>query len=57
MDANSINLTIRVMRRTESDIIGQLEKQPTKAAYIKRLIRADIAAEKAAQDAAERPED
>ena len=34
---------------TEQDIIDKLESEPNKAGYIKRLIRADIAAQKAAQ--------
>ncbi len=57
MDANSTNTTIRIMHRTEADILEQLNKQPRKAAYIKRLIRADIAAEKAAADAAKTAKD
>lgn len=48
MDANSTKTTIRIMHRTEADILEQLNKQPQKSAYIKRLIRDDIAAEKAA---------
>lgn len=57
MDANSTNLTVKLMHRTEADILEQLNKQPKKAAYIKRLIRADIAAEKAAADTAKTDED
>lgn len=37
---------IKVMNKTEQDIIQKLESEPNKAGYIKRLIRADIAKEK-----------
>ena len=33
--------------RTDADIIAQLEKQPSMQGYIKRLIREDIARERA----------
>lgn len=59
MKKNKYMFSMGIMYRTEADIINQLDKQPQKAAYIKRLIRADIAAEKAAATAAdaEHPED
>ena len=37
---------IDLITRTEQDIIDKLESVPNKAGYIKRLIRADIAADK-----------
>ena len=41
--ANSKRYVIKVMTRTEADIIERLESQGNKAGYIKRLIREDIA--------------
>lgn len=46
MKENKARLTVSIMRRTEADILAKLEAQPQKAAYIKRLIREDIAREK-----------
>lgn len=43
---NSKVYRVKVMTRTEQDIIAKLESVPNKAGYIKRLIRADIAASK-----------
>lgn len=40
--ANSVALNIRIMRRTEADILSKLEEQENKSAYIKSLIRKDI---------------
>ncbi len=40
---NTKSITIRLMSRTESDIINRLDSVPNKAGYIKALIRADIA--------------
>lgn len=34
---------VDVARNTESDILAELQAQPNKARYIKRLIREDIA--------------
>ena len=33
---------VKVMKRTEADIIAKLESVPNKAGYIKALIRADM---------------
>ena len=44
--ANMKRYTIDVAKKTEADIIVQLEKQTNKAGYIKALIRADIEKEK-----------
>lgn len=41
---------IDVAKKTEGDIIAQLEKQTNKAGYIKALIRADIEREAKATD-------
>lgn len=41
---------IDVAKKTEGDIIAQLEKQTNKARYIKALIRADIEREAKATD-------
>lgn len=43
MKANAINVSFRVMKRTEADIIEKLSTVENKAGYIKALIRADIA--------------
>ena len=43
LKANSVNLNIRLMIRTEQDIIERLDEVGNKAGYIKRLIREDIA--------------
>lgn len=40
--ANMKRYAIDVAKKTEGDIIAQLEKQTNKAGYIKALIRADI---------------
>lgn len=40
--AHTVNCNIRLMKRTETDIIEKLESVPSKAGYIKALIREDI---------------
>lgn len=45
--ANEKKMSISFITKTESDILEQIEKQPNKAGYIKRLIREDIEREKA----------
>lgn len=40
--ANTTAFTIRMMNKTDSDIIAWLNAQPNKAGYIKSLIRADM---------------
>ena len=42
--ANTTIYHIRVMRRTEPEILEKLESVPNKSRYIKDLIRRDIAA-------------
>ena len=44
--AHTVNVTIRLMKNTEQDIIQKLNSVPNKAGYIKQLIRADIAKDK-----------
>lgn len=39
---NVTRYVVKVAKKTEADIINQLEKQPNKSGYIKTLIRADI---------------
>lgn len=39
---NVTRYVVKVVKKTEADIIDQLEKQPNKSGYIKTLIRADI---------------
>ena len=41
--AHTKMLTIRLVETTEQDIIQRLDSVPSKAGYIKGLIRADIA--------------
>lgn len=43
---NTIGLGLKFMKNTEADIIERLQQQDSKAGYIKRLIREDIAREK-----------
>ena len=40
---NSKRFVIKVMIRTESDILEKLGREPNKSGYIKSLIRKDIA--------------
>lgn len=39
---NTTVYTFRLNKKTDSDLIEQLAKQPNKQAYIKQLIRQDI---------------
>lgn len=39
---NVTRYVIKVAKKTEGDIVAQLEKQTNKSGYIKALIRADI---------------
>lgn len=43
---HSIGFAMRLWKNTEADIIERLDSVPNKAAYIKNLIRKDIAAGK-----------
>lgn len=43
---NSKVYRVKVMTRTEQDIIAKLESVPNKSGYIKDLIKKDIAASK-----------
>lgn len=43
---NSKVYRLKVMTRTEQDIIQKLDSVPNKAGYIKQLIRADIEKDK-----------
>lgn len=40
---NTVRVTLKLNRKTDADIIAQLEKQPNKQGYIKSAIRASIA--------------
>ena len=42
MRENSVIVSMKIMRRTEADILSKLEEQENKSAYIKALIRKDI---------------
>lgn len=42
--ANTVQVGLRLNRKTDADIIAALEAAPSKMGYIKDLIRADIAA-------------
>lgn len=39
---NMVRLQIDLNRRADADIIAKLEEQPSKAVYVKKLIRDDI---------------
>lgn len=39
---NTLQVALKLNRKTDSDIIQKLEAQPNKQAYMKALIRADI---------------
>lgn len=43
---NAKTITLKVMRRTEAEILEKLESVPNKAGYIKELIRKDIQSSK-----------
>lgn len=47
---NITRYVVKVAKKTEGDILAQLEKQTNKAGYIKALIRADIEREAKATD-------
>ena len=47
---NITRYVVKVAKKTEVDILAQLEKQTNKAGYIKALIRADIEREAKATD-------
>lgn len=57
MSANTTKITIRLTNNTDKDILSWLDKQASKQGAIRAVLKAHIAAEKAAQDAAGRPED
>lgn len=52
---NSKSYRLKVMTRTEADIIAKLDSEPNKSGYIKRLIRQDIANAKPPVDAKDDP--
>jgi len=41
--ANTIQLSLKFNKKTDADILEQLEKQDNKQGYIKKIIREDIA--------------
>ena len=43
--ANTVQITLRLNKRTEADIISRLESMPNKQGYLKRLIRDDMIAD------------
>ena len=43
---NMVKFTLKVAKKTEADILAQLEKQENKSGYIKTLIRKDIEKQK-----------
>lgn len=40
---NAVKYTLKIIKRTEADVLQKLDSVPNKAGYIKRLIREDIA--------------
>lgn len=41
-EASTVQLNIRLNRKTDADVIAQLGRQSSKAGYIKKLIREDM---------------
>lgn len=41
--ANTVQVTLKLNRRTDADVLERLASVPSKQGYIKSLIRADIA--------------
>ena len=39
---NTVQIALKLNRKTDADIISRLEKEPNRQSYIKSLIRADI---------------
>lgn len=39
---NLLGVTVQFNRKTEPELVEQIEKQPNKSGYIKGLIKADI---------------
>jgi len=42
-DANTVQVAIRLNKATDADVIARLMEAPSKAGYIKQLIRRDAA--------------
>ena len=42
---NTVRVAIKLNKRTDADILAQLDRQDNKQGYIKALIRADMASE------------
>ena len=42
---NTVRVAIKLNKKTDADILAQLDRQDNKQGYIKALIRADIASE------------
>lgn len=42
---NTVRVAIKLNKKTDADILEQLERQENKQGYIKALIRADMASE------------
>lgn len=42
-DANTVQVAIRLNKATDADVIARLEEVPSKAGYIKALVRRDAA--------------
>lgn len=40
--ANTIQIKLKLNKKTDADIISKLDSEPNKQGYIKELIRADI---------------
>lgn len=40
--ANTTRISLKLNNRTDADILSRLEQEPSKQAYIKRLIREDL---------------
>lgn len=42
---NTVRVAIKLNKKTDADILAQLDRQENKQGYIKALIRADMASE------------
>lgn len=40
--ANTVQISIKLNRKTDADILARLEREPNRQSYIKSLIRADM---------------
>lgn len=49
-DENAVRMSFKFNRKTDADVLAQLDRVASKQGYIKALIRADIAKRKTPQE-------